>query len=645
MERNRGGRPRHPDVLMPAEWRVLEALREGGTNAEIGARLGISADAVKYHISNMLGKLELRDRRALAAWRPEERRGRLPAWFAVPAAIGAIARPLAWVGIGTAAAAGVAATVVAAVVAVAVLLVVVSGGGEPPTVVPAPLATPEATSTPTPAPTLTPPASPTPVATPSPTPVPTLTPTPSPTTSATPTPDTTSAAAASAPQSTPTVVPTPIATPEPCTSVECIEVNECRGVQCMGADPDPYPCLGYDCIESVPNAFERRVFEPGESIDWEEGVFFLDVTTGRMEAYRVEGAGDIQDFSHDGAWVTVGMGSSHYRRDWDVVLHRESGQAWRWAEGTHERLFAFLREELQLDYPECVTYPEPRPPLGQAGWYGVSCDEAPLETAVTASECQGRISPDGQYVAQQWGQPLSIKYREWDHPLVVTPSVVIADAGTCAPLFRVAGAYAYEQFWEGQWLSDSAGFVVGVTDGYVVARVHPPELVYLPPAPLVRDPGIPWGLSPVPAPTGDGRYFAYDFAGVYDASTDRWIRTGFDNADWGPFSWGETHEEMRYTLAYWGEGVFTWSLTEPRIEFPPFEEMAFRVAGTDSCLNLRDEPGSMAPVVDCLPDDTRVIATLPPLDEASCLGSFTIGTCLPMTRVEFGSDGSILEWV
>ena len=58
MERNRGGRPRHPDILTPAEWRVLDALREGGTNAEIAARLGISPDAVKYHISNMLGKLE-----------------------------------------------------------------------------------------------------------------------------------------------------------------------------------------------------------------------------------------------------------------------------------------------------------------------------------------------------------------------------------------------------------------------------------------------------------------------------------------------------------------------------------------------------------------------------------------------------------
>ena len=131
MERNRGGRPRHPDVLTPAEWRVLEALREGGTNAEIAARLGLSLDTVKYHISNMLSKLELRDRRALAAWRPEERRGPLRAVFAVPAALAAIAKPLAWVGIGTVAAAGVAAAVVAVVAAVGVLLVVGGRDGGP----------------------------------------------------------------------------------------------------------------------------------------------------------------------------------------------------------------------------------------------------------------------------------------------------------------------------------------------------------------------------------------------------------------------------------------------------------------------------------------------------------------------------------
>ena len=100
MERNRRGRPRHPDVLTPAEWRVLEQLREGGTNAEIGARLSITADGVKFHISNMLGKLGLQGRHELAAWRPDTRRGRLRALFGVPAAVASVAKPVAWVGAG-----------------------------------------------------------------------------------------------------------------------------------------------------------------------------------------------------------------------------------------------------------------------------------------------------------------------------------------------------------------------------------------------------------------------------------------------------------------------------------------------------------------------------------------------------------------
>ena len=147
MERNRGGRPRHPDILTPAEWRVLDALREGGTNAEIAARLGISLDAVKYHISNMLGKLDLQGRHELAAWRPDAERRRLGAVFAVPAALAYVVRPLVWVGLGTAAAAGVAVGVVAAVAVVAVVLVGVPGNGEPSAVARPPLAPAEATST------------------------------------------------------------------------------------------------------------------------------------------------------------------------------------------------------------------------------------------------------------------------------------------------------------------------------------------------------------------------------------------------------------------------------------------------------------------------------------------------------------------
>ena len=127
MERNRGGRPRHPDVLTPAEWRVLDALREGGTNAEIAARLGLSLDTVKSHISNMLAKLELRDRRALAAWRPDAPRRRLGGVLALPAALWSVGRPLAWVGAGVATLAGVAVVVVALVA----LEGIVEGDGEP----------------------------------------------------------------------------------------------------------------------------------------------------------------------------------------------------------------------------------------------------------------------------------------------------------------------------------------------------------------------------------------------------------------------------------------------------------------------------------------------------------------------------------
>ena len=140
MQRNRRGRPRHPDVLTPAEWRVLDALREGGTNAEIAARLGLSLDTVKTHISNMLAKLELRDRRALAAWRPDAERRRLGGVLAVPAALWSVGRPLVWVGAGVATLAGVAVVVVALVV----LEAIVEGDGDPP----APVKPPPTTSTP-----------------------------------------------------------------------------------------------------------------------------------------------------------------------------------------------------------------------------------------------------------------------------------------------------------------------------------------------------------------------------------------------------------------------------------------------------------------------------------------------------------------
>jgi DNA-binding CsgD family transcriptional regulator/catechol 2,3-dioxygenase-like lactoylglutathione lyase family enzyme len=65
----RRGRPPHDDVLTPAEWRVVNAVRHGLNNRAIAERRGISLDAVKYHVANALSKLGLNDRGALRRWR------------------------------------------------------------------------------------------------------------------------------------------------------------------------------------------------------------------------------------------------------------------------------------------------------------------------------------------------------------------------------------------------------------------------------------------------------------------------------------------------------------------------------------------------------------------------------------------------
>jgi DNA-binding CsgD family transcriptional regulator len=67
----RRGRPPHPDVLTPRQWEVLALIREGLTDREIAARLGISLDGVKFHVSEILGKLGVTSRNEAARWHEE----------------------------------------------------------------------------------------------------------------------------------------------------------------------------------------------------------------------------------------------------------------------------------------------------------------------------------------------------------------------------------------------------------------------------------------------------------------------------------------------------------------------------------------------------------------------------------------------
>lgn len=73
------GRPPHPDVLTPGEWRVVEAVRHGLGNRDIATRQGVSVDAVKYHVANALQKLGFSSRAQLRQWDGVRRDSRLHA--------------------------------------------------------------------------------------------------------------------------------------------------------------------------------------------------------------------------------------------------------------------------------------------------------------------------------------------------------------------------------------------------------------------------------------------------------------------------------------------------------------------------------------------------------------------------------------
>jgi DNA-binding CsgD family transcriptional regulator/extradiol dioxygenase family protein len=66
--RSARGRPRHNDLLTPAEWKIVHAVKHGLSSRQIAERRGISIDAVKFHVTNALAKLGLPNRKALRHW-------------------------------------------------------------------------------------------------------------------------------------------------------------------------------------------------------------------------------------------------------------------------------------------------------------------------------------------------------------------------------------------------------------------------------------------------------------------------------------------------------------------------------------------------------------------------------------------------
>ena len=269
--------------------------------------------------------------------------------------------------------------------------------------------------------------------------------------------------------------------------------------------------------------------------------------------------------------------------------------------------------------------------------------------------CQGQTSPDGRYVASLVGGHVYATNAWVTSRADPWPSVVIADAATCAPLFRVRSARTYELVWDAAWLPSSDGFVISVHDGYMILQVRPtPDLVRLPGqgARLVNPAGGGGGggatnhrAGPEPAPTDDGRYFGYG-PNVYNALEDRWLGPAFVGD--GRFWWGDSHRERWFTIvSYWGEGRYTWLLLPPAIEYPPFSDViAFRVARTGSCLRLRAAPGVASEIIGCLPDGARLVLT-EPNEPPPGLPRYPSGPSQPHPAVTwtYPVDGPRMTWV
>lgn len=76
---------RQRERLTPRQREVWELLRQGLTNEEIAVRLGISPDGVKYHVGDILRRLDVPNRYEAALWEPaSDRRGLLRALLPLP---------------------------------------------------------------------------------------------------------------------------------------------------------------------------------------------------------------------------------------------------------------------------------------------------------------------------------------------------------------------------------------------------------------------------------------------------------------------------------------------------------------------------------------------------------------------------------
>ena len=179
---------------------------------------------------------------------------------------------------------------------------------------------------------------------------------------------------------TPTVAAMPEASPTPAPSVAATPT----------ATPDARS--GLELIEPAPGAFVHGTFEDGEAIDWEHGVFVLDIETGRIKGYAVAGVvGEHAYGVHPGGWITTYLFRGRGEAYWVLLLNTETGQSWRWLDTEALRLLATSEQRLLF---------ETRAPAGRFVVANRRMEEAVRLAVAAARDDYPRalFSPDGRHL-------------------------------------------------------------------------------------------------------------------------------------------------------------------------------------------------------------------------------------------------------
>ncbi len=285
--------------------------------------------------------------------------------------------------------------------------------------------------------------------------------------------------------------------------------------------------------------------------------------------------------------------------------------------------------------------------------------EGQLISEGSSGGTNGLFSPDGRLVVLQGSLHEEPVLDPGDG--IAWPFVLVADADTGEPRFRVKGAaLCYGDSGPNglrtgrRWLADSSGILVATKSGFRIVEVAEAALR---PAPLS---GVGEFFSFFEPSPDDSDLFAVGSLEsgalvLVDSQGNSLLEVVLAPSAGGLSDssvWGSSGNEVQFSTPHFGHhgaGGCGLGVTPPlKIEFPPFDDdIHLKVAADGDCLNLRDLPATTATVITCLPDGTSLTVTEVESDSYMITVSL-FGGAFTHVRTDAGQEGWVssefLDW-